>query len=186
MREVSEPPKMGETTVLRGCSAQNLHAGPRWCLLGARVEVTGVAGDFAVGCKTGGVFLTRYFFSCVWQYVGERHLQSVCNPWLKVLSQLLGVSVGDRGGSLPICDGPHFHKEGGRPVFLAGRVLFQVQGDHRSLASPGSHQEGSLQELCKTCVLPHVQKFSFVSSSFSPAALGRLGGSSARKQSCEI
>ena len=30
---------MGETLVLVGCLAQNLHAGPRQCLLGALVEV---------------------------------------------------------------------------------------------------------------------------------------------------
>lgn len=93
MREESEPPKMGETLVLAGCLAQNLHAGPRWCLLGALVEVfrmqlrgiwhalgLGLQLALLLGAKLVSFFLTRYFFFSLWQNVGERHLQSVCNP----------------------------------------------------------------------------------------------------------
>lgn len=115
--------------------------------------------------------------------MGKRHLQSVCNPWLEgAVSASESPCGGCGGGSLQISSSPCFCKEGDWPVFLAGRVLFQVQGDHQALVSPGSHQDGGFQELHKTCILPHVQKCSFICSSFSPTALGGLGDGSARKQ----
>lgn len=50
----------------------------------------------------------------------------------KVMSQLLRVPAGRtcRGVSLQIGGSPRLCMEGDWPVFLAGPVLFQVQGDH--------------------------------------------------------
>lgn len=83
------------------------------------------------------------------------------------------------GGAVPA---NQFCKEGDWPILLAGHVLFQVQGDHRTFASPSNHQDGGLQELHKMCILLHMQKRSFISSSFSPTALARLGDSTAKKE----
>lgn len=168
---------MGETSALVGCLAQNLHAGPRWCLLEALIEAFGCSWPccWVQDCCS---FSNRlfFFFSCVWQNMGKRHLQSVCNPWLEgAVSASESPCGGCGGGSLQISSSPCFCKEGDWPVFLAGRVLFQVQGDHQALVSPGSHQDGGFQELHKTCILPHVQKCSFICSSFSPTALGGAG-----------
>lgn len=99
----------------------------------------------------GGFFpkqiLTFLFYSCVWQNVVERLLQSACSPWLE--------------GAVSASERPH--RTHSRWPYKPGVVLtsvrrvngqfswlgvyhFRARGGHQTLVSPSSHQDGRLQE----------------------------------------
>lgn len=135
VREASEPSKMGETLVLAGCPSQNLYAGPRWSFLGAVVEMFGVL--WYLGCsrpcclvQNGWVFSETefdYFFnyySCMWQNIVERLLQSACSPWLEG-----AVSASEKS-----------HRGHGRWPYKSGVVLTSVRrvtGQFSIISGPG-------------------------------------------------
>lgn len=88
-----------------------------------------------------------FFYSCVWQNVVERLLQSACSPWLEG-----AVSASERPrrrrSRWPYKPGvvlTSVRRVTGQFSWL-GVYRFRARGGHQTLVSPSSHQDGRLQE----------------------------------------